>query len=354
MDVAFLLPFYKLMKKTTDVAIMKHLFWISANLFSEPNSKIIFAKIDDISNYVLELFALDNLHINLKETLLWLIGVMFKTEEKTFIEKARNYVDIILKYIRVTFNSGLFSEALDTVYRMVECQDDYIMKCINKNKDVPNLLVSYISTETSHADLHNIFKIAEVMTIHSYEFADGLRDAGMIANSSIVFENLVSEYLEKRKKVTKECMLSILNAFKELIDTNKRNANDIIRHTDIPRSLVSLVGLNNIELNNAIWPFLNQTVAEGDTRVGTEILRFNILETVCQSLKETSDSKSTLLCLTFIKTLLHHGTVYLKGINVVKNQMEQSETDTFIEKLTLSHDKEVSSLAIEICEIYFK
>jgi hypothetical protein len=354
MSDEFIIPLYQLLRDTTEVAILKHLFWIFANLFSEENSRIIFSKID-IASYVLEYFAGDNIHFILKDTLLWIIVFMFKTNDNGFIEQAVGIVPYVVRYLNLTFNSDIFTEALDTVYRMSETQNEAIIQQINiDKKDIPTLIVSYINVQTQLEDLHSLYKIANSMIYNSIEFSERLRKAGIINNSATIFDHLTNNYINNRRKEVKECLAYILETLGSLVHNNKFNAHEIIRNTNIPKNILALLAINNYELNQAIWGFFNVVVSYGGDRIGTEILRHGLVDKVCESLTQTNDKKLILICLKFMETILIHGALYIVGLNLISHRMERMEIDTILEKLSLIDDHEISKIASKLYESFFK
>jgi hypothetical protein len=282
----------------------------------------------------------------------WLVGVMYKTTDQSFIIKSRNYVDLLLKHITLTYNPELFSEEIEMIYRMVEVQDSIILeKVCASDLDIPKIIVSYMTPESNPNDLNNLYKIVEIMTFHSYSFGERLKSAGFMDNTDEVINYLTEAYLEKPNKALKECICNIFVSLESLTDSNLRSANEIIRNTDIMKAVILLINNNTSEINQAIWKFLNLAVSEGDIKVVTEVFRLNLLDIVCQSLNQTSDTKYKL---EFIKSLLHRGKEYTKDYNIVKGQIEKMGTDSIIEQLALSEDKEISNLASQIVENYFK
>ena len=353
MSDEYIKPLFQLLRQTSEVSIQKHLFWIFSNLFSEPNSSILFSKID-IAIYVLEYISKEAIPYSLKDTLLWLIGVLYKTGNQSFIIMSRNYVNILLKYITLVFNPELFSEAIEMIYRMIEAQDQVILEKVNTSDlDIPSILVKYMTPDTPYNDLCNIYKIVEIMCIHSNDFGVNIKTAGFLDNTDKVFDYVSESYLETPKKVTKECICNIIKAMEDYITTDTRNANKIIRHTDALKNMMNLLQKNTPEINTSIWSFLFTAVNQGDIRVTTEIFRHNLLQVVCQSLN-AAETSGLLFKLKLIQTLLHRGTEYIKDYNVVKDQMEQMGTDTIIEQLALSQDVEISLISSQIIETYFK
>jgi hypothetical protein len=345
---------FDLMDKTKENQIKKHLLVVFSNLMSEGEAirQQILNK-TEIVNFTFRLMEMD-IPIFLRETVVWLFGELFKTKNEDYISQACPYLPRLLIYLGNSFTKEFLKQILYSL-TIITSESQNACNILIEAELMP-MLLPYLSISEDPEVIELVINIYFNLVVEDGEaleiFADGIDGFGHIEK---LLEDIVTDTDKLKKKEYKTLIVEILKLFISMTDCERGVLNKIIRDSKIPKAIYTLFRQGYRKLNDDIVKFLKIALEKGNSKVKTELLRFNIIDMLYSSLSSDNKPHTVKLALEGFKILLHHGAGFVPGMNIVKVELMKIGADTLIDNICTSYnDVEISKLSSEIIQTYFK
>jgi hypothetical protein len=348
-------PLYEVLEKSKENAIIKHLLYIFANLMSEnePIPQQVMTN-TNIAGFTLDLMKKD-IPLNLRETVVWLFGELFKTQNETYINEACELIPKLVAYTENRFNDNFFKEVINTI-KIITARDNKTINKIVIENDILDKLFEFIQETTETSLLIEIISILINLTEENTPFLKQLDQKSDFYNN---LKNILATYTTTidTARSEKKAIIKTIQLLITMIETNGRVLEKIVRDNKIPKILNFAYNYDIPQLNEEIIKFNQRALEYGSCRIRTELIMYNTLDMFCQVLskEQTATPDNLRYSLEGIKLLLEHAFGFLQNRNIIKDEMVKLGMEGLIEKMCLDkNNEEISKLSTEIFQTYFQ